>query len=240
MIEHNQRPGFTFKQFHVAHDQTAMKVGTDGILLAAWSPLHNIKRVLDVGTGTGLISLILAQRLAGEVLIDAIDIETDACSQAQQNVAHSPWPLAINVQLQSMQNHQSAQSYDLVISNPPYFSAGQVFEEKRQQARHSGSLNAQAFFAALAKLAHQHTQLAVILPCDVAEQWLRLAELDDWHLARRAQVHSFANKPAIRSMLLLTKSPVSCCQQEQILIYQQDKSYSTQFVNLCRDLYLKM
>ncbi|GGB02837.1 tRNA1(Val) (adenine(37)-N6)-methyltransferase [Agarivorans gilvus] len=239
MIEHYQRPGFTFKQFHVAHEQTAMKVGTDGILLGAWLDLEGAKQILDVGTGTGLISLILAQRSAGKAKIDAIDLEPDACQQARDNVFHSPWPQAIQVHQCSMQRYSSSQPYDLIVSNPPYFPAGQSFEQKRQQARHSGSLSATEFFLALQQLSHQESSVALILPCDVALQWINQAEQQQWHLVHQVQVYSVPAKPAIRCLLRFSRHPQQCV-EEQLFIYQQDRSYSLEYINLCKDLYLKM
>ncbi|WP_427982543.1 tRNA1(Val) (adenine(37)-N6)-methyltransferase [Agarivorans sp.] len=239
MIEHYQRPGFTFKQFHVAHEQTAMKVGTDGILLGAWLNLEGAKQILDVGTGTGLISLIMAQRSAGNAKIDAIDLEPDACQQARDNVLHSPWPQAIQVHQCSMQQYSSTHRYDLVVSNPPYFPAGQSFEQKRQQARHSGTLSAAEFFLALPQLCHQGSAVALILPCDVAAQWINQAAQQQWYLVHRVQVQSLANKPAIRCLLRFERQP-SPCVEEQLVIYQQDRSYSLDYIKLCEDLYLKM
>ncbi|MGY5452236.1 tRNA1(Val) (adenine(37)-N6)-methyltransferase [Agarivorans sp. MS3-6] len=237
---HKQRSGFTFKQFHVAHDQCAMKVGTDGILLAAWLPMEAASLILDVGTGTGLISLILAQRTKDSVQIDAIDIEADACRQAQQNVKHSPWPNKVMVRQQSMQLFKPSYAYDLIVSNPPYFPAGQEFDKKRQLARHSGELNAQQFFAAAESLSHNDTHIALVLPCDVAARWLLCAESHQWYLERQGVVSSVMGKAPIRNLLLLSRNSKAIAVVEQILIYQEDKRYSSQYVNLCGELYLKM
>ncbi len=239
MIEHYQRPGFTFKQFHVAHEQTAMKVGTDGILLGAWLNLEGANRVLDVGTGTGLISLIMAQRCDSKVKIDAIDLDPDACQQARDNVLHSPWPATIQVHQCSLQHYSAAHCYDLIVSNPPYFPAGQQFEPKRQQARHNGSLSAAEFFLAVQQLSHQSSAVALILPCDVALQWIDQAQQQQWYLVHRVQIKSLANKSVIRCLLRFSRQFTQCI-EEQLVIYQQDRSYSLEFINLCKDLYLKM
>lgn len=240
MINHNQCSGFTFKQFHVAHDRCAMKVGTDGILLAAWLTLPAECRLLDVGCGTGLISLMLAQRMLGNVQIDAIDIDADACQQTRQNVAHSPWPEAIQVFHQSMQQFSCAQPYSLIVSNPPYFPAGQVFEHKRQQARHDGDLSAEQFFSALQSLSDVQTRVGLILPCTEAPRWLTCAATKGWLVERKAMVRSLPHKAPIRMLLLLSKQVHIPAHSEQILIYQEDKNYSPQYVSLCRDFYLNM
>ena len=128
-------PFFRFKQFTVWHDRCAMKVGTDGVLLGAWCPMavdslqlivnsrkHKEFRVLDIGTGSGLIALMLAQRLMGIGHIDAIDIDTDAVAQAQDNFALSPWENMLHAHHSTLQDWQ-AEGYDLIVSNPPYFQA---------------------------------------------------------------------------------------------------------------------
>ncbi len=94
--------GFTFKQFFVAHDRCAMKVGTDGILLGAWAPVAGVKRILDIGTGSGLVALMLAQRTEEHVTIDAVELDAQAAEQAQENVAESPWAHRIAVHAQDI------------------------------------------------------------------------------------------------------------------------------------------
>ncbi len=115
------RNGFTFKQFFVAHDRCAMKVGTDGILLGAWAPIAQVKHVLDIGSGSGLLALMLAQRTDDRVMLDAVELDEEAAAQARENVATSPWgadPGASG----DIQRWQPAQTrrYELIVSNPPF------------------------------------------------------------------------------------------------------------------------
>ncbi|MDE5207319.1 methyltransferase [Citrobacter amalonaticus] len=121
-----RRNGFTFKQFFVAHDRCAMKVGTDGILLGAWAPVAGVKRILDIGTGSGLLALMLAQRTDESVIVDAVELDSDAAVQAQENVADSPWADRVSVQAEDVQSWAERQTikYDLIISNPPLLRAG--------------------------------------------------------------------------------------------------------------------
>ena len=127
-------PGFRFKQFFVRHDRCAMKVGTDGVLLGAWAPTNPLTpnpltRILDIGTGSGLIALMLAQRCP-DAQIAAIDIDPDAVAQARENFAASPWSDRLHVAQSSLQEWQMGNGkcgndkwYDLIVSNPPYFTA---------------------------------------------------------------------------------------------------------------------
>ena len=112
-------PYFSFKQFTVYHDRCAMKVGTDGVLLGAWTDVSGARDILDIGTGTGLIALMLAQR--SEAHIMAVDIDEDAVKQAKENVEKSPWPGRIEVERHDICCFNSDIRYDVIVSNPPYF-----------------------------------------------------------------------------------------------------------------------
>ncbi len=144
--------GFTFKQFHVAHDRCAMKVGTDGILLGAWAPVTNARRILDIGSGSGLIALMLAQRSPADCRIDAVELDSNAARQARENAAASPWHERVTVIESAIQTYQAA-PYDLIVSNPPYFVAGQSFRDPaRALARHTGGLDSRDLLAACDRL----------------------------------------------------------------------------------------
>ena len=112
---------FRFKQFEIYQDQTAMKVGTDGVLLGAWANLESGINILDVGTGTGLISLMLAQRFENAI-VDAVEIDLEAYKQAQENFKESNFSSRISISHTSFQQFYSTIKYDLIVSNPPFFS----------------------------------------------------------------------------------------------------------------------
>jgi tRNA1Val (adenine37-N6)-methyltransferase len=138
--------GFTFKQFFVAHDRCAMKVGTDAILLGAWAPVAGVKRILDIGSGSGLIALMLAQRTPSPVNIDAVELEPQAALQAQENVQQSPWPERIQIHQQDIADwaEQCDKRYSLIVSNPPYFAPGVACSTAaRDSARATASLDHQ-------------------------------------------------------------------------------------------------
>jgi tRNA1Val (adenine37-N6)-methyltransferase len=113
---------FRFKQFAVTDDRATMKVGTDAVLLGAWCPVGNANRILDIGTGSGVIALMLAQRSVAGAHIDAVELNTDDAQQAQANVQGSAWPSKVRVIHSAIQDHRPDAAYGLVVTNPPYFS----------------------------------------------------------------------------------------------------------------------
>lgn len=124
MITKKSKEAFHFKQFSIAQDQCTMKVGTDGVLLGAWTDIENATKILDIGTGTGVIAVMMAQRFES-AQIHAVEIEESAWSQADQNCKASPWADRLQVFHQSIQDFQKASSekYDLIVSNPPFLPA---------------------------------------------------------------------------------------------------------------------
>ena len=150
-----RRDGFTFKQFFVAHDRCAMKVGTDGILLGAWAPVAGVKRILDIGTGSGLVALMLAQRTEEHVIIDAVELDAQAAEQASDNMAESPWAARMKVECADVLAWAPEQTarYDLIVSNPPYYEPGvECGTPEREQARYTGSLDHKALLTSAAEL----------------------------------------------------------------------------------------
>ncbi len=217
MTNHHQRTGFTFKQFHVAHENCAMKVGTDAILLGAWTPVSGITRILDIGTGSGILALMLAQRTCGTSQIDALDINEDAVKQAECNRIHSPWADRIRCIHGSLQDY-IAEPYDLLISNPPFFRHGQTLSSPaRQIARHTEQLSHQQLLSHAARRSHDGSTLALILPCDVAQTLVQIAPETGWHLAVSGAVNDTA-----------------------FTIRNTDGSYSPAFIDLSHMFYLNM
>ena len=129
--------GFRFKQFAVEQDDVAMKVGTDGVLLGAWADCNGAKRILDIGTGTGVIALMLAQRNA-EAEVQAVEIDETATRRARSNFDLSPWAERLTVENCAVQEFAPAEKFDLIVSNPPYFVDSLLPPDaKRSTARHT-------------------------------------------------------------------------------------------------------
>ncbi|MDR0892473.1 MAG: methyltransferase, partial [Mediterranea sp.] len=150
------KPYFQFKQFTVWHDKCAMKVGTDGVLLGAWASVAGARRLLDVGTGTGLIALMLAQRCDADARLVALDIDALAVEQARGNVAASLWSDRIEVLEADFKQYHPDVKFDVVVSNPPYFTEALACPDpQRNMARHNDSLSYGKLLEGVAKFLSQ-------------------------------------------------------------------------------------
>lgn len=232
--------GFTFKQFFVAHDRCAMKVGTDGVLLGAWAPVANVQRVLDIGSGSGLIALMLAQRTAESVAIDAVELDPAAATQAQENVAESPWPDRVHVHQANIVEwaQRCEQRYSLIVSNPPYFSPGSdCASPERASARYTHDLTHDVLLRCAENLIAEEGFFCVILPEAAGSQMVELARQRGWHLRFRTDVADNDTRPPNRVLLALSPKP-----GEQLLdrmtIRGPDHQYSDAHCSLTRDFYL--
>ncbi|PLV49996.1 methyltransferase [Erwinia sp. E602] len=232
--------GFTFKQFFIAHDRCAMKVGTDGVLLGAWAPVAGVQRVLDIGSGSGLIALMLAQRTAADVQIDAVELDPAAAGQAQENVAASPWPSRVSVHQADILSwaQQCAHRYSLIVSNPPYFTPGSACaSDERAAARSTTTLTHEALLTCAENLIAEEGFFCVVLPEDAGSRLVALAQQRGWHLRFRTDVADNDTRPPNRVLLALSPTP-----GEQLLdrmtIRGADNHYSEAHCSLTRDFYL--
>ncbi|HHQ4736212.1 tRNA1(Val) (adenine(37)-N6)-methyltransferase [Aeromonas veronii] len=231
--------GFTFKQFHINHDRCAMKVGTDGILLGAWAPVEQARRVLDIGSGSGLIALMLAQRSRSDCHIDGVELDSDAVIQARENVAASPWADRVAITESAVQGYQ-ADPYDLIVSNPPYFVAGQSFSDPaRAMARHTGALDSHALLAACDRLLAPNGEVALVLPTAMADEILCISADYDLHGICYTAVITRESKEANRVLLLLGRG-LNRCERGEIVIHSADGAYSDRYIQLTNPFYLKM
>ena len=232
---------FRFKQFIVRQGETAMKVGVDSVLLGAWTNPDKTTRILDVGAGTGLLALMLAQRFS-DAVIDAVEIEREAYHQALENVDGSPWNRRIRVICDDFLNYTTycSSHYDLIISNPPYFTASlKSLDTKRNVARHNDSLPPRSLLDGSAKLLSTDGILAVVLP--PAEASLLMNEVTSYGLfvKRILHVQSLPSKPVCRMLLELSKT--KCLPEEIYLCIEKlDRSdYTDEYKQLTKEFYLK-
>ena len=205
-------PFFRFKQFTVWHDQCAMKVGTDGVLLGAWCPLpfraSERVRVLDVGVGSGLIALMIAQRLhlRGDVFsVCGLDIDHAAVEQSHINFQQSPWAECLTSQLCRLQDFSGEQLFELIVSNPPYFQNSlKNPNQARATARHTATLSYRELIAHTKRLLADNGVLALVLPSDAEQEIMALAheyQLTPTHIT---YVHSKPGKVAKRILIAFT------------------------------------
>lgn len=234
---------FQFKKFTVWHDQCAMKVGTDGVLLGAWVAVDGAKRLLDIGTGTGLVALMLAQRSSPEARITAIEIDPHAADQANENVSRSPWAHRIDVKRQDIKSYVAAEKYDTIVSNPPYYkNALRCPDEQRSAARHDECLTYEQLLQAVSMLLEAKGEFTVVIPMDVAEEFQAAA-------ARYAlcpiRLLRIATKPgASPKRILITfafeSAHLGSLEEKELLVEKSRHCYSSEYIALTRDFYLKM
>lgn len=236
---------FTFKQFHIDDSQCAMKVGTDSILLGALADISAVKRVLDIGCGSGLLCLMLAQKMADkspqtvtQQQIVGVELDVAATEQAKQNVAASPWPSDIEV-INDDINQFDQPPFDLIISNPPYFVDSLLGpDESRNQARHSQSLTAQQLLIRVAQLLTQNGQFYLILPTKEAQALMDIGEQYGLFLQQMWQIHTVKGKGVSRVVMSFVKSQQNTVNSYVIDIYDENKQYSSQFIALTGMFYL--
>lgn len=230
---------FRFKQFTVFQEHCTMKVGTDGVLLGAWADVRRCIDILDVGTGTGLLALMIAQRNM-KANIDAIDIDYGCIMQAQQNVIDSPFAHRIYVQQVSFQNfvQKKRRKYDLIVSNPPYFHNSLKSPVlSRNRVRHNDSLSFHEIISLGASHLSECGRISLILPYEFKHQVLQLAATKSLFANRLANVFSLSHKPAKRLLIELGKLEVDFTEEDLIIEVDRHK-YSSDFNALTSEFYL--
>ncbi|MGM9758720.1 MAG: tRNA1(Val) (adenine(37)-N6)-methyltransferase [Parabacteroides sp.] len=234
-------PYFKFKQFTVWHDQCAMKVGTDGALLGAWATPGQARRILDIGTGTGLIALMLAQRCDAQ--IDAIDIDADACRQARENVRRSPFEGRIAVFHAPLHAFQPTdnQPYDLIVSNPPYFiDSLKCPNNKRSLARHTDTLPLEELIQESRRLLSPTGRLCLILPFDQQTRLEQLCQAAGFHLILQTNVSPVVGSAPKRLLAEWGLESTTSPRQTHLSIEYPDRRHTEEFIALEKPYYLKM
>lgn len=218
-----------------------MKVGMDGVLLGAWVDVLGTEHILDIGTGTGLIPLILAQKNA-LAQIDAIEIDSDACEEAIFNVQQSNWNDRINVFCQSFQEYEAETKtkYDLIVSNPPFFSNGvKAPVETRAQARHADALPLDVLISGAAKLLQEKGRIALILPVEMLQDVDNLANLNGLFLSRLCRVKPNPVKHDFRILVELSKQRNILREENLMIEFEKHHDYTPEYKELTKDFYLK-
>ncbi len=229
---------FSFKQFSVTDDRSTMKVGTDAVLLGAWANVDNIDSILDIGTGCGVIALMLAQR--SEVFVEAIDVDSDSINQAEVNFNNSPWKNRLKLYINTVQKHARFVNthYSLIVCNPPYFSDHLRSEnEKRNLARHADKLSFEDLAFSVSLLLTEEGRFCVILPVEESDKFRQIALNNDLYCVKRTYIYSKPDVDPIRvlSQFQFTKLPI---ETSSIVLRNNDDSYTDAYKNLTKDFYL--
>jgi tRNA1Val (adenine37-N6)-methyltransferase len=235
-------PWFRFKQFTVFHDKCAMKVGTDGVLLGAWASVENAADILDVGTGTGLIALMAAQRNPLAKVV-AIDVDEQAVEQAKENAGNSLFSDRITVEHSAFRQFAGSTSkrFDLIISNPPYFSDSLLPPDKqRAGARHSVSLTLDDLLCFARKCLKSDGTLALILPYDKSDELKRLCEKHTFYTKRKTIVYPSPDTVPKRLLTELTMLQTGHTETSSLVIENSRHQYSKDFAGLVSGFYLNL
>ncbi|WP_109302437.1 tRNA1(Val) (adenine(37)-N6)-methyltransferase [Aquimarina sp. AU474] len=233
---------FNFKQFTVQQDRCAMKIGTDGVLLGAWVPIkESVNSILDIGTGTGVIALMTAQRSHAEI-IDAIEIDAEAYEQSVENFEASPWGDRLFCYHASFQEFVAEidDRYDLLISNPPFYAEDyKTANIQRDLARFQDALPLEHLMIGATKLLTDHGQFAIILPYKEEKKIIDIGEQIKLYPQKITRVRGTAKSDVKRSMLLFGFEERGA-ETDEIIIEKSRHQYTDTYCNLTKDFYLKM
>jgi tRNA1Val (adenine37-N6)-methyltransferase len=231
---------FNFKHFSVKHDRCAMKVGTDGVLLGAWSKVCHKRKVLDVGAGSGLLSLMIAQRNK-EAFVTALEIEQQASGQAIENIQNSAWKDRIVVVNSSLQNFSTDEKFDLIVSNPPFFSASKANEcQLRTVARHDHSLNVAELMYYSSLLAARKAGLSVIYPYQHRNMLFEAAADNSWFPEYITHVCPKWNYEPVRILAHFTNyyKPANILNDHLFIEKENRHDFTDEYKTLTKDFYL--
>lgn len=231
---------FQFKQFKINQQNVAMKVGTDGVLLGAWANIENAENILDIGTGTGLIALMLAQRC--DAKIKAIEIDKDAFNQAKQNVENSKWKNRISVENISLQEFakNENQKFDLIVCNPPFFEHNAQIESlQRTTARQTLTLSFEELIENSCKVLAKNGKLCLILPFNEYENIQNIAQRNKLFLNTTLKIKPLKTKDFKRVLLEFGFQKLEYFENIFVIETEKRHVYTEEYIELTKDFYLK-
>ncbi|MEL1242426.1 tRNA1(Val) (adenine(37)-N6)-methyltransferase [Flavobacterium flavipallidum] len=234
---------FSFKKFSIEQDRCAMKIGTDGVLLGAWTPIENNPfSVLDIGAGTGIIALMLAQRSNAEQ-IDALEIDEDAYEQATENFENSPWNDRLFCFHAGLDEfiEEPEDEYDLIVSNPPFYSEDyKSNSEQRDLARFQDAMPFEKLIEAAALLLSENGIFSVIIPFKEEENFLALANQFELHPIKITRVKGTPTTEIKRSLLAFSRNEIPNFPIDELIIEIARHQYTPEYIELTKDFYLKL
>jgi tRNA1Val (adenine37-N6)-methyltransferase len=229
---------FQFKQFALLQDKAAMKLGTDSVLLGCFTNVEGAERILDIGTGTGILALMMAQKSNAQ--IDAVEIDQEAFKQAEQNAKESPWHDRIRIHHSAIQNFSSTNKYDLIISNPPYYRNAKnmgIEDEKRALARHDKDLSFEDLCKEAYRLMKNKGMFWLILPHQEGLKFIQIAKQHNLQLHYKINIKPKPEKE-INRLILAFGISTKIYIESTFTIYQSDGIATDEYVELTKDFYL--
>ncbi|TRX36340.1 tRNA1(Val) (adenine(37)-N6)-methyltransferase [Flavobacterium restrictum] len=234
---------FQFKQFSIEQDHCAMKIGTDGVLLGAWTPInHNPNSILDIGTGTGIIALMLSQRSAAQQ-IDALEIDEQAYEQAVTNFENSPWSDRLFCFHAGLDEfiEEPEDEYDLIVSNPPFYTETyKTNDEQRDLARFQDAMPFEQLVEAADLLLSENGIFSVIIPFKEEENFLALAREFELYPVRTTRVKGTPTSEIKRSLLAFSRNEKLNFPIDELIIETARHIYTSEYIDLTKDFYFKM
>jgi tRNA1Val (adenine37-N6)-methyltransferase len=230
---------FAFRQFTVNQGRSAMKVGTDGVLLGAWVNISHAANIIDIGAGTGLVSLMLAQRSGAS--IDAVEIDPSSASQAAENASISPWADRINIINDSFQKMVSVcrKKYDVAVSNPPFFSNSlKPPDQRRMNAKHTVTLGYPDLFFYTEKILSPEGRLCIIIPSDDSEAAVTEASMNGIYPLAMLMIRPSFSKQVNRHLIEFSRTWEREIVVSELAI-KHEGSFTEDYIKLTRDYYLK-
>lgn len=230
---------FQFKQFTIVQEHSAMKVGIDGVLIGAWADVSEARSILDIGAGTGLIAIMMAQR--SDAAITAVEIDKPAADEAGFNIAQSPWKDRIKLYPISFQEFAASthEKFDLIVSNPPFFeNSSRPGDSRRKNARHTDELSFENLIDGSLQVLSRNGKIALILPAGKAKRFIDLANENGLFLNRSLQIAPKPEKPPHRFMLEFSKTEKMPETGELIIEETVHHDFTKEYIALTKDFYL--
>lgn len=229
---------FQFKQFSIQQDRSALKVGTDGVVLGAWGNVQGAERILDIGTGTGLLALMAAQRNS-IAHVDAVEIDDASAGQAAENAGASPWSDRIRVHRLDVRRMSAAEPYDLIICNPPFYAGEMDSPDVRKGlAKHSGELSFEELIEAVRQLLAEEGRFACIIPLNREAELVELADAAWLGVSRRCVLRYLEGRPPKRVLLEFLRD-AGDPEEAELVVEHAPGQFTEDYRALLKDFMLK-
>jgi tRNA1Val (adenine37-N6)-methyltransferase len=228
---------FKFKEFSIIQEKSAMKVGTDGVLLGCWVACEKANNILDIGCGTGLITLILGQRNLNSN-VTGIEIDEIASQEAQENISNSDWEERIEIKHTSLQQFTHQLKFDLIVSNPPFFPQNKS-QQSRDIARHTNTLSFEELIDNAANLLGEKGIFSVIIPKNSEKYFCEIATVHKLYCIRVCYVKGNETS-AVKRVMMEFSFIKTIVLTEHLTIERSRHNYTDEYIQLCKDFYLKM